>query len=548
MGKLTTFLYAYLTGKANDPDCSEWLPKALEQYMPLTRNQAQELDVSSIQDTISDQLSITYQNIVNIATKGDSEMQSRVNNEVLFSCDLDDKEATAFSVSDITVYGINNLLIERLTSAKGLDDGYQMVFSVDGPEYALSEHKELEAFRVTLDFCLEQKLCAYLAEKMPAHELAEDIHVETYLPGNWPKCDLIIHGSMEITLKEGAQKPIVVCSDVTFTTDPKSEKRTIGAWLNQMAIQNVSFVNGAVFAPMNVKSTLADYDEKHIVPFVNYLVSIPHVRDGVIQSVNDTINEKQSDLSGQLTGFTGKMFNRVLGSVKDDILPYTKDREENPVDQYILDRIRYAMCNEKSKYYLPTVISTWKTPYLDDLSLGTIDLGSMGKGDADDFKVKKFLLEKVEMTKLSKLHVDLDNIGFSIGKPGMQDTATMLALLNPELFGNLNIITCTGSITGTFTIKLNDCPFFLACVISGEDVDTLTVDIKTSEIRYKPGTVTVSLTIDSLLKDLLEEMINTDDVLAMLVEKVNENLVTYQADLSKNATQKIREALHKADA
>jgi|GEM_PF-3389756 hypothetical protein len=547
MGKLTTFLYDYLTRQTSNEQSSIWLPKALSPYIPIRQEEPLEIQADSVCEEMTEQMIQTYRDIVDMATENDDPDVNKqfFDETVVMPKQLGNGEVEKikFTASNIVVKGIENLLMGDLADVVGTDTKYILKYPVSGPAYPLEKHS-LEPLEITLDYRLEQVLCAYLTKEAEKREyvLAKDIHVEKYLPNGWPECDLVLNGKMKITLKEDAVTPIVLNVRTDFTVGKDGDARKLNASMHEMRIAERTFAEGAIFEILSQTSDFKDYDDT-LLGFMEDQMRLYDVTSGVIGCVNDTINQTdiRTKMSDSLSQYILASFDKVLGSV-NGALPTTKTHQErNEVDQYFFDRIRYSLCTEGSKFYLRKLIHDWDNPNLDRMALGTIDLSPATP--TDGFSVDRFVLKDVMMNDLSNLDVKMDNIDFVLGEAGERDMATMKALLNVTVEGGLELSLNGEQIDGEFTAHLKESPFNLACNISGNKVEDLTVTVVTSEIEFVPGTLRIELRVEAELKNLIEGIINTPGVLSTIVDKINEKIADGKADLGDSATQKIREFL-----
>ncbi len=554
MGNLTTFLYNYLTVKTSDPKSSVWLPHSLSQYMPVTKNDPMALDTSECKDPIVNTMKTIYSGIVQKATDADKELQKEVFDEVCFLVDRTTKpqpKELVFSVSNVVVNGIENCIISKLDEfTKDDTNGYSMPIPVGGPEYDVQTYK-LNPFSITMDCQLEQTVCAYIAAEVSKgnYVLASTLPVDKLLPGNWPMCDLKLNVKLDISLHDEltVKHPISLKAQTSFLHRSVNGKRDLSATLEKILLANDDLTDNINIVVREVETEFSQCEEV-IKGFVQDLFGYTDVVDGVIGSVVSTLNQADmlDKMSTQLSKYVNHSFDNVLGEV-DGNLPTTAKQEKNAVDQYIFDRVRYALCAPKGKYKLKEVISNWEDPKLDDLQLGDIDLGTVG--NQKGISIDKLMLLQVEMTGLSDLKAGINDIGFlPADEEHPQDRATMSPLLNLKIHGGIDLEMEGEKIDGSFTIDVDEAPFDLKCVISGDDLDDVSVVVDTAEIGFIPGTLHVSLTIEGYLREFIESIFNTDGVLGKLVEHLNTCLSSKKSDLSNSVTEKVKQALKNAEA
>ena len=545
MGNLTTFLYNYLKQKTGDRKSKVWLPKELKQYCPVKAEDPIAVDFSKCAEMITTTMVSSYRNMFNLATKdADPDLNKLVFDSVQFSKDMSSPDIT-FNISKVTMNGIENIAMQTLAATKKEDEEgtYTLTIPITGPAYPTTSG-DLDEFKITLDFHLEQKLCAYLKSEFAKGNYvpAEEYHAEKYLGEAWPKCNLIFSGQIVIQLIDPTQSSVQLTTDVMFRIDHGDNGRVLAADVGEIAADIRAFVKNAEFKIESFESNYPDYDESFTAYF-RLMMDDNNVLDGIMKDVFHMLNDESilKDLSRRLSGYTVQAFDNVLGEVVGE-LPTTAHQEKNAIDQYIFDRIRFALCYENSNYYLPRVISECKDPDLTDIDFHDIDLG--GLNNTDGISVDKLILTHVRMQGLETLAVSLDDIGFVVSEETKRELATMLARLKLTITGGIDMSMNGESIEGDFTVTTSNLPFDLRCAISGSETDDFSIRIESARLEYEPKAIHISLAIECKLRELLEEILNTPGIQAKLLDALNDKLADNYETISNNATETIKNILN----
>ncbi len=548
MGNLTTFLYNLLKEKTKKEDSNVWLPKVLKPYCPVTREEAVTIDPAVLGDEISNSLVDVYKTMVDRATGYDTSMHREIFKNVKFSKAMTGNEGdTGLDVSKIYLYGVENIMMGNLNSVNRFDPlcAYTLEFPVSGPAYNAKE-KQLDEFSAEFDFAIKQKVCAYIAAEYEKGNYveAEQYHAEQYIPGAWPECEMELGGHLKITLKDASKPSINLTAKITYWLEPTVKGRILGTRVESIGIDTHSLVTNSAIEPSNVTANYPGYEDL-FEGFVSYFVGNHRIVDAVLTRVFGILNNvsMRENMAGRLAGYTANTFDQVLGRV-DGMLPTTTTyQEENAVDQYIFDRIRYALCNKDSAYYLPKVIEACKTPDFDltDLYYDRIDLGKLG-GDGG-LVIDDAVLTKVHIKGLQNLVVELGDIDFVPPSEEHRELATMKAKLSLDIFGGIELSMAGEKPDGTFTVDASGLPFYLACEISGSDVEDFSLRVNTAEMSYAENAFHIALDIPGHLTGLLESILNNPAVQPKILGAFSAKLGEIRDAISDRATAKIKQIL-----
>nr|MCR5754589.1 hypothetical protein [Acetatifactor sp.] len=451
-----------------------------------------------------------------------------------------------FNISNLLIYGLENVKLMPLTDVviDNENDSFNLGVSVCGPEYCVQKYP-VDPFLMTLDFYVQKDVCAYLKEEVAKGKyVPADFELGKDFPYKWPENSMIIRGSMMITLnlENVTEYPIQLNSKIIYRIESADGNRFPEAVVSSLDISK-EFVKKSDFCVQTLDSEYEAYNEK-LKQYVQLQFRNHFVVDALLQSIVEMMNQENilGGMSEHLTMYTAKTFDDILGPV-EGVLPTTVGQESNAVDQYILDRIRYAICSPASKFYIQDVIRKCKTPDLDHLLLGDIDLGNVQ--DIGGLNLENLKLFHVLMTGLSNVKLDINDIGFIAAPDESEDYVTFKAKLNLTIAGGLQFSAEGENIEGAFTVTTTDNPFAVKCVVSGNTVDDLSVTIETAELQFDQNALKVSLDIQSYLINMVVYIFNLEPVKKKLVEAFNQKLALEKQEVSKLVTDKIKQVFYK---
>ena len=557
MSNLTTFMYDFISKKVNDPNCINWLPHQLKKYE--LKQEKVIIDSSDINKEISDNLLSLLENIVEFSIpKNDTELIKEFNDNVCLDIDID-KPKLDFYIKNVVVTGLENSKLDskpNITNDENKNE-YKIKTQLYGPAYDSNKYSELTEFNMKFDFFISQSFCAYLKEyyqKNPREYVpASNIHVDKYFKHNWPHCAMELSGSMEVSLsdfskKKGTLFPLKLNADISYKYITKNKIRLLQADLNSTKLSK-DFTDYSEIKINQLTTEYTEFKDSIKDSVQKTILEDPFKIDVLVDIINKTLNKQsmREDLSKKMSNYTAEQFDKVLGVV-DGELPTTVQQERNAVDQYIFDRIRYALCSEKSDFCLHKLIENIKNPILDPWSLGTIEVCSINT--SNNLDIRNVILDNTIMEGLSKIILKNDDIEFESKINDNFDFVILDTKLDLKISGDLKF-TLSGEYVDNcfFSISLNKNSFHVKCIISGDEIDNLLITIKEINVGYDKNAIHITF-IDKkggFFAPFIEDILNQDSIKSTIIDKINQNLAKSMDDISNNATEIARNILNKAN-
>ena len=545
MGNLTTFIYDYIKKNVNDSKSKNWLPDSLGSY-ELYQKGPIKIDLPDGEDKISENLLGLYSQIVEQSLCCDKDLLDEVFSKTTIQIDHDENKLL-FEVSELKVEGLENSILDELEEVKRNDDKGTFKFDVPllSPAYDVRSYTRLRPFNMNLQFKIIEYFCAYMNDD---GKPAESIHAEKVLGKDWPRGSIEMTGNLSVSLVDTSDYPIKLKSTIIYSVVTDNANRTLQGDVASVDI-STDFVTKSQFTISDFNSNYQDYND-NLMESVQEQFNSYFVIDALLKNVIAMLNanDLRSSLSEQLTTYTLQEFDNVLGPVTG-ILPITEQQEKNAVDQYIFDRIRYSVCNEESAYNINKVLKGCKDPILDPWELGSLELGSLEQFKS--FNIEEFTLKNIVMKGLSDMVVENNDIGFiAANDETEEDYVTMTAKLSITIHGDVNYLIENETVTGSFDVKLDNNPFKVKCVISGDSVEdfsfTLSDDPSTG-IQFNQDQIYISLDIPGILTGLLENILNQEPVKKTFVDQINQSIFKNSAKISEIATKRIKTIFNEAN-
>ena len=548
MSSLTFFIYDYIKKLVNTPQSSNWLPNVLKEY-ELKKNNL-EIELSEEQSTsLSSSIVLTFGLIVNKILGSDEEFQD-ILNQVVFCEDQTNKDPK-LSIPSLTILGLENSKLMPLMNISKDDKNDKFEFNVPlyGPEYDTSKFPDIRPFNIIVDFIIEQHIGAYLREQYQSkgeYILAEDIHPQKKFDHGWPRFIVTLKGKLIVTLKEQSKDSLNEKS--SYPLEIKSLINLLYAENNCgnerkiiLNIQSVDILDGIKkSSPFSFKmdSLTSEEYSNQAASFEHGLIFFFKCPDSLLQilkKVENILNipSMLDDMSKKMTKFTAEQIDKVLGVV-DGELPTTVQKEPNAVDQYIFDRIRYAICSENSDFSLQKMIEKSTDPVLDPWNIGQINVEEL-----------KVIVDNVIINGLKQQKISTDDIGFIYVPNEEHDRITFNTKLNLDITGDITSLYEEHVDNCSFKITLTENPFFLKCIISGETLEDFSFEIEDVIIIFKENSINITIEAEgSQFAPIIQNILNKH--IEIILQKINNKLPEYKQKISNYVTQRIKQLLENA--
>ena len=283
-------------------------------------------------------------------------------------------------------------------------------------------------------------------------------------------------------------------------------------------------------------------------------------RAGIMGNLNAELNRPQNlqKMSTMFTENLAKVLDDTMGGVAAGQLP-SGQQAPNPVDMYLFDRVRYALGNPASQFFVPRVILGVNDPKLEPDHIDTINLGAQSVEGVNFTSLK---LMQVVVTGISNAMTPAAQLVFR-QEQGDVDGVVALSTLSPppvvsvggqniqvpapplKLTGNFGL-TVEGDdtlLTGSAVITVARSQINATMHFSGADAATLVITFKSIRLGANTNDIAVTLSIDSAFTDIINEMINQPSVKQKVLDGVNERASGDLDKLSQAATDNARKVI-----
>lgn len=444
----------------------------------------------------------------------------------------------SFSLSSATVYGLDNVYLMDKPTINVSAGGYATVLTLAFGHY--SGLSGLVPVQIEGDYRVAQCVCSAAPTGsicdgfIPHTAVSGGGHFKVTLTDFWvdAQASIALHGSgpartLQVTVNRleahgsgDAASPQVQVDQLGIDTELQGFK---GAWLTA-ADDALTSAQGRAALTANLNATLN--------------------QPGFLQSLSDT-----------LTHEFARLLDGNLGSVPAGGLPaYPAAPGENPVDGYIFDRLRAALNDPVSDYYLPQLVCGNADPPLDPLVVGTVDLGPQGTAD---IQFSDVTLEQVALAGLANIQAPPDQM--TTAPPGLRATLVAGGLNPPptvtvvrggaptrvtvaapplRLSGQFTCLLGQGEqpLAGAFTCQVRSAQVAVALAASGAQLEDLVVRFTEVILRVALTDLQIDVVIDSVFKDIVNGIFNTDRFKQQALDAVNAQLAAHLDVLGRAAT------------
>jgi hypothetical protein len=456
------------------------------------------------------------------------------------------------AMPEVTIYGLDNVWPLANPEVTQPGSGYHAVITLQFGYYNGQDGlPKLSQLQLQGQYSLTQCLCSAAATR--------DGDAPPTACDNWVKAEEI-HGVGNFTSTlTNVFVDVMVDIQITGT----ASGRTLQVIVDKLTLRGsqVGALPDLSIDDLTVETTWTWMSKNIWLPQAKRALESEDGRQGIIENLNAALNkpENRDQLTDMLTRQLNKAIDDTLGMVPPGMLPSEAGQQSsNPVDQYLFDRLRFALNDPTSTYYLPRVIYNSTDPQLEPFQIERIALGNQ---TYEGIELENLQFTQIQITGLSNIRAPADQLIF---KTEVVDAALALSTLNPPpqvtinrngssmieqvpnppltIVGqfSMNIVGSSDSLGGSFTMKINGANVFASATSSGEELDELRIDFQKLQLAAPLNAASIDVAIDSAFKDIVNQILNQDPTKSKALQGVNDKAEQSLDKISQEATVHVR--------
>ncbi|HEY3364152.1 MAG TPA: hypothetical protein VGK74_03735 [Symbiobacteriaceae bacterium] len=321
---------------------------------------------------------------------------------------------------------------------------------------------------------------------------------------------------------------------------------------------------------LTVETSWAWMSENVWLPQAQAALESEDGRQGLIANLNQALNEPdhRQKLADVLTQQFSKILDDNFGTVPAGALPSGGPQDPNPADQYLFDRVRLAVNNPASQFYLPAVVAGNSDPGLEPFHIDSVGLGDQAFGT---LRFLNMQLQQVVLAGSSNIAAPPDQL--SIAESVLDATLLVSTLAPPPqvsvLRGGVQTVwqvpaaplLITGQFTvvlpgapkdpsgapkplgGAFTLQVKTSQVLTTLAATGDDLDALNLTFHKLVLAIAPSDITVDVNIASVFRDVVNKLMNQDVIKQKVLDGLNAKLAGNLDSISRTATSGARKAI-----
>ncbi len=543
--KIFEFMFNTIRKRANDPNnATFWLPNALNRADNGTGKLLPLHGAEWSLGTITGTAGITFQNAVKgqwwfkvgREHRNDPEMA----NHQPIPCP--NQPWPRLTMREVTVLGLDNVWVldNLITTQPG--SGYHTVMTLQFGYYnGQNGLPALSPLCVKGTYELDQCVCSAPAAG------------PTTSCDNWVAADNIQGiGTFQSTLTD-----VYVDATLDVQVAGSGPARTLAVTVDKLTLRGgQNPLPDLTVDELTVETTWTWMSENIWLPQARAALESEDGRQALIQNINDQLNApaNRQSLAAMLTSQLQRILDDTLGTVPAGALPGAAQPVANPADQYLFDRIRLALNNPASDYYLPKVVYGSTDPQLEPDQIDQIALGDQTIGG---MPFQNLQFQQVTVTGLSNIAAPVDQL--VLNESGLNGTLALSTLVPPPqvsvVRGGVTMmeqvpsppLTLTGQFSmqpqgdpttlgGSFTVTVSQSTVLTAVQVSGQDLAELDIQFQQLQLTAASADITVAVQIDSVFQNIVNEVLNQDEIKQAAVQGVNDKAAQDLAAISRTAT------------
>lgn len=446
------------------------------------------------------------------------------------------------TLTGVTIGGLNSIVLPETITVTATPAGY----TIEGTLPVGGIHVAKECGPLTFSGGYDLTFCCCSA---PA--TADGQPLPTVCDGFATSGTMTGSGTFSATLT-GIEATVKVCLSVTGSGGSRSPELTV---------QSVTLAAAPDKEGPQLSVGTLTLDTTSVGPIMKDLwtgvataaLTAPEALAGFLTAVNESLNDSGTlqAIGAMLTAQVAALLDSMLGDVPAAALPAGGGVSSgNPVDQYVFDRLRYAVNSPASPLFLPAGILGIASPSLDPLNVGTVAIGDVS---TEGLSFSDVRLIGVTMTGLSNAVVDTANT--SLTADGLQVTV-QFGMLDPSVLpGGRQIPAPPVTVSGQFSVNLQNDPTAIggglsaslqtgnvaaSIALSGTSLDDLTLGIEALTLEVPVGDITVAVDLQSVFAQTIGDLLSTTAVTSALVQEINSVASQNLSAIGEAATTNLR--------
>lgn len=354
----------------------------------------------------------------------------------------------------------------------------------------------------------------------------------------------------------------VVNAQVALETSGSPEQRKPVVTLASLTISAIAGDHPTLlFDDLSLEGDLEQ--SAQLIMFIKQALNAPDGQLSMLGTVTEMLNApgNLSSISSSLSEYLGGSLDNLFSVMPEHGLPTDSDHQQGAtaLDVYFFDRLRVALNQSDSDWYLPLLLSNSKDPILEpytheQLLIPDQTLAGLTYTDIElnDLKVVGFSNAIAPLASGILTSPDIAMvIAFGLLPEGTTLTEQVLTLAIPpappvKLYTHISLIQqgiTPVPLKGYVHASLLDCSLPLVLTVSGHDVSDL--ELTLNELGFLWGSEPVDFQVEleprnSVLESMIVKMLVRPDVQNTIKDQLASAIADQRAEMSSNFTRMAR--------
>lgn len=442
---------------------------------------------------------------------------------------------------NLTINGLDNVLVLPDPAVTATATGYEGILSLQLGTYSQKAQLSIDA-----SYRVQQCVCpADINVPVPTSCLTWSGTDTAGQPFQLSSEEIDGGGTVEAKLTN-----VFVDASITLGVSGSGGSRALTLQITKASLRGPGTRNPTLTCDkLTIDSSVSDRLERIWIEAAKRALAAPDAVIAVVRNMNAELNRPGTlaSLSNTLQQQLADILDQAFGPVPAGALPADGGSPGlNAVDQYLFDRVRYAVNNSSSALFLPAQVLAFSNPRLEPYAVGNIDVG-------DQFPIQAIVLQNLVATGASNMAAPpatatMLPAGFSAGlalgslkppPPGVP--APPLTISGPFRF-RIGSTPLTGT---NVTISVTGAVVAINVTTAGTSLDDLQLTFNSMTLHAPPSTLSISVTLASAFQTLINDFVNQDASKNKITAAIGSRLADPGAlqQISTTATTNTREVL-----